>query len=128
MDGALGMFDGFRLIFIHPCQDTGEVARDLLTHLGNQFGSLGRDANHDLTAIFGSVHTLNVGQLLQAIDQTGGGCGRVTHLFRDVGHGQIIFAGKIGEEEELRERDVTFVEFCGQVQDAASLCEQDEVS
>ena len=52
----------------------------------------------------------------------------MTHLLRDIRHRQIFFARKVGQEEELGERHVAFIEFVGQVQDAAALREQDEVS
>jgi hypothetical protein len=51
----------------------------------------------------------------------------MAHFFRDVGHRQILLARQIREQEELGERDVPFVEFGGQVQDTASLGEQDEI-
>ena len=52
----------------------------------------------------------------------------MAHFFRDIRHGQIVFAGKIGKQEELGERDVPFVEFRGQVQNAAPLGENNEIS
>ena len=77
-------FDGFCLVFIHARQDTGEIVRDFGTHLGNEFDSFRSDAHHNLTAIFGSVNTLDIRQFFKPIDQAGSGSGRVAHLLRDI--------------------------------------------
>ena len=65
--------------------------------------------------------------LLKAINETSGRGSRVTHLLGDIRHGQIVLAGKVGEQEELREGDVPTVELTREVQDARALCEEDKV-
>jgi hypothetical protein len=73
------------------------------------------------------MDAFDVSQLLNAIDRARGSSGRVPHLFRDVGHRQRVFAGKIGQQEELRVGKITSVQLLGEIQDAAALGEQDEV-
>ena len=67
-DGALGVFHGFGLIFIHTCKDTHQIVRDFRAHLRNELDSYSGDAHHDFTAIFCGVNPLNIGQFFQPID------------------------------------------------------------
>lgn len=117
----------FGFIFVHAGEDARQVGGDFLAHFGDEFDAVLGDSDHDLTTIFGGVDAFDVAELFEPIDQAGGGGGGVAHFFRDVGHRQILLARQIRQEEELGERDVPFIEFGGQIEDAASLCEQDEV-
>ena len=111
LDGSLRVLDGFRLVFIHAGEDPREIIGDFLPHFGDEFDSFCGDSHHDFATVFGGMHALNVGQFFQTIDQAGSGCGRVAHLFSDVGHCQVFFARKVCQQEKLRERYVSFVEF-----------------
>ena len=124
---AVCVFNDLGFLLVHFGHNFREVRGDLFAHVRDEFRSFVRDPDHDLATIFGGVDALDVSELLKAIDQTGSGCGRMSHLLSDIGHREIVLACKVGEQEELGKRDITPVEFVREVQDAGALRKQDEV-
>lgn len=51
----------------------------------------------------------------------------MSHLLGDRGHRKIVFAGEVGQQEELWEREVTAVQFAGEVEDTRSLSEENKI-
>ena len=77
--------------------------------------------------LFGSVHALDVSKLLKSVHEASGRGGRMPHLLSDIRHRQVILAGKVGEQEKLRKRDITAIELVREVQNAGALRKEDKV-
>ena len=116
------------LVFVEVAHEIYEAAGDVFAHAVYEVDSFPGDLDHDFAAVFAGVEALDVAKLFQAVHQTGGGGGAVTHLLGDVSHSQEILIGEITEEEKLGKGNVPFVQFLGKIEEKGSLGEHDKVS
>ena len=115
-------------VFVEITHEVYKTASDVLAHPVHEVDALAGDLDHHFAAVFAGVEALDVAKLFQAVHQARGRSGAVTHLFRDVGHGEEVLVGKVAEEEKLGEGNVSFVQFLGEVKEEGTLGEHDKVS
>ncbi len=85
------------------------------------------DADHYFAAVFPRARAHDVAQIFESIDQPACRSRRVTHLLRDLGHGQHFFQVERREKEKLWEGNVARGELLGEMQDETSLHLQNDV-
>ena len=105
----------------------GDALLEGAAKFGDKVKTFGGDAHHDLAAVICGVHTLDVAELFEAVDETGGGGGGVPHLARDVRHGHLTGCAQVAEKVELAEGNVSAAQVFGQVEKKLALAEKDEI-
>ncbi len=109
------------------CHHLHQIAHHLFANSPDERAPFLGDAYHHLAPIFTCARAHDVTKILESIDQPACRSRGVTHLLRDLGHGQHFFQVERREKEKLWEGNVARGELLGEMQDEASLHLQNDV-